>query len=78
MKRADGKAKLYKERKVSSSEYVTRASPSCLFDNSDDLNSPMGLSMFPSCFVKYASITWPATNCPDLIANDEGSVNDDS
>ena len=78
MKRGAGLVERHKARKVSASGYMTRASPTYLFCDSDDSNSPMSLAMLPSCFVKYASIPWPATNRPELIANDEYSDDDAS
>jgi hypothetical protein len=71
-----GSRLVHKARKVSASG-LTRSSPTRLFCDSDDSNSPVSLMMLPSCFVKYASIPWPAAaNHPDLIANDEESDDD--
>ena len=72
MKRGERLVQRCKARKVSASGYLTGAPPSRLFCDSDDSNSPVSLTMLPSCFVKYASIEWPAaTSRPEVIADEE-------
>ena len=73
-KKGDELISRFKAKKVRDGCYENDNGKLFYESSNNDSNSPLSLSMFPACFLKYANLTTcDPPNCPDLIADDEGS-----